>query len=311
MGEGTTGQLTTTYVDDVDSIEFVIPGVQLGFSRTDAVPGTTTFRSAAHPGVSVHEISIGFSMYGSGQIDDSSLVVVVPVKAGTDSTKWEGESAFVGMAEIYGPGASHTAVDAAGWSLLVQCVEMEAVAEAADVLGLTIGDWDRRRSRLNLSKRLAQWAQSGFNELDSGADGSALVHSVVEAIATPVAREGADRRVPSAAIVGQVEEYLDARGAWFPPIAELCAVAHVSERRLRSAFIEQYDLPPARVLRLRALRDVHRHLANAADSTTVTEVATAHGFRHLGDFSRYFRDVFGSTPSETLRPRRASRPSLL
>ncbi len=308
---GTSPLTTTVQVNDVDSMEFVLPGVQLGFTRADATPGTTTFHSVMHPGVSVHEINIGFSMYGSGQIDDSSLVVVMPVKAGTESTKWEGESAFVGMIQVYGPGASHTALDTAGWGLLVQCVEMEAVAEVAEVLGVDIGDWERRRSRLAVSKRLTQWAISGFNELDSGADGSALARSIVEAIATPSAREGSYRRVSSAAIVGRVEEYLDSTGAWFPAITELCAVARVSERRLRSAFIDQYDLPPARALRVRALRGVHRHLANAApDSTTVTEVATAHGFRHLGDFARYFRVVFGSPPSETLQSTPASGLSL-
>ena len=34
---------------------------------------------------------------------------------------------------------------------------------------------------------------------------------------------------------------------------------------------------------------------------SVTEVAYAHGFEHLGRFSAYYRERFGELPSDTVR----------
>ena len=50
------------------------------------------------------------------------------------------------------------------------------------------------------------------------------------------------------------------------------------------------------------LQRVHRQLRAAAPgTTTVTDVAHAWGFVHLGRFARRYRERFGESPSQTLR----------
>ena len=87
-----------------------------------------------------------------------------------------------------------------------------------------------------------------------------------------------------------------------PSIAELCTVAHVSERRLREAFTDEYDVPPTRFFRAWALGEAHRRLAHGdpADES-VTQVAADLGFDHLGRFSGHYRRIFEERPSETLQ----------
>jgi AraC-like DNA-binding protein len=51
------------------------------------------------------------------------------------------------------------------------------------------------------------------------------------------------------------------------------------------------------VLRQARLDAAHRCLRQGGQ--TVTEVAYAHGFEHLGRFSAYYRERFGELPSVT------------
>jgi AraC family ethanolamine operon transcriptional activator len=143
---------------------------------------------------------------------------------------------------------------------------------------------------------------AGFTELDDGGDGSEVLRQVVDALSATSGYDSSERGIPSTEIVGRVNDYLAASGSWFPPIADVCNATGVSERRLRSAFTECYDVPPSHYLRNRALAAVDRSLREQSPAwTTVSSVAHAHGFRHLSDFARYYRRVYGATPSETLR----------
>jgi AraC family ethanolamine operon transcriptional activator len=103
------------------------------------------------------------------------------------------------------------------------------------------------------------------------------------------------------AAVRRVEEYLDAHQRELPSMAELCAIAGVSERTLEYAFHEEVGLAPARYLRRRRLNQVRRELqASDPDGLRVTDVAMRWGFWQLGRFAAEYRALFGERPSETL-----------
>ena len=119
-------------------------------------------------------------------------------------------------------------------------------------------------------------------------------------------------------IIVQFEEFLEANPDRPLYLTEICAGIGVAERTLRVACEEHLGMGPIRFLTLRRLHLVRRALGQADGSmTTVTQVATDHGFWELGRFSVAYRMSFGESPSETLRrtlddrPLHLNRPSSL
>jgi AraC-like DNA-binding protein len=75
-------------------------------------------------------------------------------------------------------------------------------------------------------------------------------------------------------------------------MSELCTAAGVSHRRLGAAFNEVFDCSPTVYFRTWALDRAHRRLREADPrEQTVTEVAAALGFHHLGRFASHYRSV--------------------
>lgn len=85
-------------------------------------------------------------------------------------------------------------------------------------------------------------------------------------------------------------------------VPEICAAIHVPERTLRACCHQQLGVSPKHYLLLRRMRLAQRVLRSAIpDATTVTEVATQFGFWHFSRFAGSYREIFGETPSSTLR----------
>ena len=76
----------------------------------------------------------------------------------------------------------------------------------------------------------------------------------------------------------------------------------VAERTLRASCEEYMGMGPIRFLTLRRMHLVRQALLSAVPSTsTVTRIATDHGFWELGRFAVAYRAAFGELPSETLK----------
>ena len=89
-------------------------------------------------------------------------------------------------------------------------------------------------------------------------------------------------------------------------IPEICKVIRVSERTLRVCCQEHLGMAPKRYLLLRRMGLVRRALRRAAaDATSVTAIATRHGFWELGRFATHYQALFGESPSATLYRRSA------
>ncbi|MFJ6388195.1 AraC family transcriptional regulator [Streptomyces sp. NPDC091972] len=82
----------------------------------------------------------------------------------------------------------------------------------------------------------------------------------------------------------------------------LAAIGQVSLRTLQEAFRKYVGMSPMAYVQEVRLQRVHRQLRAATPgTTTVTDVAHAWGFVHLGRFARRYRQRFGESPSQTLR----------
>jgi AraC-like DNA-binding protein len=129
-----------------------------------------------------------------------------------------------------------------------------------------------------------------------------LVHTFARCLASGAGTEfsAGDRRHSS--IMRRFEEFLDANSNQPLYLAEICVAVSAAERTLRAACEEHLGMGPIRFLTLRRMHLVRAALFRSdARETSVTQIATDHGFWELGRFSVAYRTLFGETPSETLR----------
>ena len=84
-------------------------------------------------------------------------------------------------------------------------------------------------------------------------------------------------------------------------LEDLCMATNASPRILQYAFEEMKGTSPLVFLRNHRLHKARRLLLG--DVETVKESAYSCGFSELGRFSRYYRELFGENPSETLAGR--------
>jgi AraC-like DNA-binding protein len=103
-------------------------------------------------------------------------------------------------------------------------------------------------------------------------------------------------------IIARFEDFVSAKQYRPVYLAEICAAIGVSERTLRVCCQQQLGMAPIHYLWQRRMCLARRSLQNADRAvTTVTEIATEHGFCELGRFSVEYRALFGESPSATLR----------
>lgn len=136
-----------------------------------------------------------------------------------------------------------------------------------------------------------------------------LREAIGEAVTTAAVRAlhpAPERRSAAAAshvrAVRTAFEVLEARAGDAIYLAELCRAANVSERTLRSAFQNLYGVSPIRYLALRRMELVRRALRDADPrETRVSAIASRYGFTNLGRFAMEYRQLYGESPSQTLR----------
>jgi AraC family transcriptional regulator, ethanolamine operon transcriptional activator len=115
-------------------------------------------------------------------------------------------------------------------------------------------------------------------------------------------------RLTSARIVRTCEDYARKWRYQDVTLAGLCEASGVSERRVRSAFYECYQMSPTAYLRVAALNAVRRDLVEGPRlRNSVSHAAADWGFWHLSRFAAQYRALFGESPRHTLS-HRADRP---
>lgn len=106
---------------------------------------------------------------------------------------------------------------------------------------------------------------------------------------------------PQPRAVRRVIELIDASEGEPVEMGDFVAVSGLGASALYDAFRHHVGCTPMQFLRRRRLTAARRALADPADQRSVTEVALAYGFNHLGRFSAIYRDRFGETPAQTRR----------
>jgi len=109
-------------------------------------------------------------------------------------------------------------------------------------------------------------------------------------------RNGSARRVARRA-----QAYIEEHFPGIIRMEDLCRYTGVSLRTLQRSFAEYFQVSPSEYIkacRFSAARQAL--LASVPSHQTVTRIAIASGFTHLGRFSVEYRDYFAESPRETL-----------
>jgi AraC-like DNA-binding protein len=127
-----------------------------------------------------------------------------------------------------------------------------------------------------------------------------LLAAVDQALATAISEQiGSRSSSRQFCMVQKIEDIICADIAAPIYSEELARQLGVSVSAMDSAVLQFRGMSLHRYLRSKRLWLVRRQLQ--AGEVSVKACALAHGFWHLGDFSRSYRLVFGETPSETLK----------
>lgn len=115
-------------------------------------------------------------------------------------------------------------------------------------------------------------------------------------------REDAARIASGAACkVSEAEEFMRANYSEPLSVARVADAVGIGTRSLQVAFRQFREMTPrARLTRIR-LERAHEALCRGGESGSVTEIALACGFTHLGRFSQIYHATYGERPSDTLR----------
>lgn len=175
----------------------------------------------------------------------------------------------------------------------IESIDRDAVHSVIAAVAGIIGPGQARDGGSASAQSLA-WCHSELAEVFARVIGAGQPSAV---------RGGADRR----RILSRVEEYLEADSMAPVRMDEVCLAAGTTLRTLERTFRDALGVSPKRYFSLRRLTDARAALIEAAlrrdPTASVTDIAMACGFFHLGRFSVDYKNAYGESPSETLKGR--------
>lgn len=125
-----------------------------------------------------------------------------------------------------------------------------------------------------------------------------LVEALVAGLGEGVRLERPPARIE---MVKQVQDWIHDHPEQAITLADLCHQAHISRRTLIQGFQEHLGVGPMAYLKIHRLHGVRRDLL-AADPRQrgVGTIAAEWGFLNAGHFARYYHQLFGERPRDTL-----------
>lgn len=304
------GRPTLNVVDETDGYTSALAGITAEAVRIGLGVGPNEVLAIPIESGAVADLSYGFPLTAHADIP-SDRVLVAYIRENPGGSRWCGTQASEGSVVMYPPGTEHVAIAHDGLRLTYAVVETEHLMAHACALGVA-ADIPSHSGLIEFPR--SPEAQQFVASLDrltdrariSGALDRPAEHMLTQMVGLladqdRVTRFGPGKGIDSREIVASCIEYAEAV-ARVPSLGELCTAAHVSQRRLRKAFNDEFDCSPSNYFRTWALQQAHRRLRDGDPAVcNVTVVATKLGFDHLGRFASYYNDVYGVNPSATLR----------
>ena len=242
----------------------------------------------------------------------------------TGSGQLNGEPLIPGNLLAFGGSAEVAGASGAPVQCGILSIPPSAIERTATALGIKShppGDGEFRvvpvvnRGRLSrafglLSRTVDHHKDAALTEPEADAMERAFLEIAARSLADDSSRSSPyqSAHLTSARIARTCEDHARKWRYQNVTLADLCAASGVSERRVRSAFYECYQMSPTAYLRVTALNAVRRELVQGPRLRgAVSRAAADWGFWHLSRFAAQYRALFGESPRHTLS-HRADRP---
>lgn len=290
----------------LEQVEGIIAAMPLTVDRLSTMPAEARFLTAALGSYQVVAGHFGSALHTYGAAEPDRALVAFQMEPAHGH--WNGETMRLESAWCFPPGADHDGVGH-------HPVAFAAISIPKDHLLQLAGHDPARPPRTSVHTGPAV---HGLRRVVTDLAGISAGHDVSAERLADAGRElggclaecltvsepTGDMFAPTArGIVNQCIEASAVLGPR-PSSAELEDVTCLTGRRIRAAFNEVFGVPVSLFFRVRALHGAHRDLIRSSrEATTVTDVALRWGFWHFGRFSGQYRQLFGETPSQTLRQR--------
>jgi AraC-like DNA-binding protein len=297
-------------VDDTDGYESSVHGIRVRSMRTGRGLGPNRVFAASADDFVATSVDVGFPMLNRSSMADDRVAVAY-IRSAPGGARWSGIDLRPGTVVMYGPGAQHFGINPAGLSFEFAVIELGVLEELADSLGhrfrppprgsvSALAPFPHATAFGGELSLFLQAAAAGTTAQANRQDDVLYRVSAALSDDRPSRSVAGTRKIDRRRVIRTCIYYAEAIGR-APSIKELCLVAHVSERLLRVAFVEESGMPPTAFFRVWAVNESRRLLRTAHPRhDTVTDVAVSVGIRHLGRFARHYREAFGELPSETL-----------
>ena len=298
----------TSVIEDVDAMAAAIAdGLEADYVQLEAKRFSARWTVVSAPGLVTQFAREDVAVVRRIRVPAGRYAFIVPL-AVQESARWNARPVNGNELIVCGPGSECYACDPGGTTFAIV-----SVPAASNTAGLASGfvrgstsdgtviprARDARELQQRLTRLFNKTASAGTIEPRAvrSAIGAVLDGCLKHAMAMERQVEGA---VCRSRIVRRAEEFFRRHVGEPVSIAQLSSVSGVSERSLRNAFYDVCTTSPKRYLRLWQLHQVRRALRAPLKASTVTDVATLHGFYELGRFAGEYKALFGEVPSETL-----------
>ena len=258
-----------------------------------------------------------------GETVADRVCLVVPMNR-TSSGQLNGEPLIPGNLLAFGGSAEVAGASGAPLQCVILSIPPSALERTATALDIKSNPPDKGeyriasvvdRGRLSrafglLSCTVNHHKNAVLTKREASAIERAFLEVAVRSLAGDSSRSSPyhSARRTSAKIARACEDYARKWRYQNVTLADLCEASGVSERRVRSAFYECYQMSPTAYLRVTALNAVRRDLVEGPRlRNAVSHAAADWGFWHLSRFAAQYRALFGESPRHTLS-HRTDRP---
>jgi AraC-like DNA-binding protein len=213
----------------------------------------------------------GFHNLAVVRMDPRAVAAAAAAMAGVDG--WSGQ-----QSRAFAQFPAHSLPPAAPLARTLHCLlgSVDCCLDSAPRLARHLGFDDV------ILRSVASWLRPELLERDEGA-----------AVRESGARDALD------ALIDYIRANLD-QPLRLSDLEQRC---HYSRRALEYAFRERFNTSPKQWIRAQRLLKAMELLRQRPQKRAIREVALTCGYRHMGHFSRHFKELHGCKPSEVMTPR--------